>query len=80
VGLYDAFLHRRAREARELQQRLLPLAQKVSIPHGVAGIKAAMDLCGFHGGPPRPPLLPVSAQVKKQIAAALREARAGLDL
>jgi 4-hydroxy-2-oxoglutarate aldolase len=80
VGLYDAFLHRRAREARELQQRLLPLAQKVNIPHGVAGIKAAMDLSGYHGGPPRPPLLPVSIQVKKQIAAALRDARAGLDL
>jgi 4-hydroxy-2-oxoglutarate aldolase len=80
VGLYDAFLHRRGREARELQQRLLPLAQKVNIPHGVAGIKAAMDLSGYHGGPPRPPLLPVSIQVKKQIAAALRDARAGLDL
>lgn len=80
VGLYDAFLHRRTREARELQQRLLPLAQKISIPYGVAGIKAALDLCGYHGGPPRPPLLPVSVQAKKEIAAALREARAGLDI
>jgi len=80
VGLYDAFLHRRAREARELQQRLLPLAQKISIPYGVAGIKAALDLCGYHGGPPRPPLLPVSVQVRREIAAALREACAGLDI
>ncbi|MGD1155431.1 MAG: dihydrodipicolinate synthase family protein [Terriglobia bacterium] len=80
VGLYDAFLHRRAREARELQQRLLPLAQKISIPYGVAGIKAALDLCGYHGGPPRPPLLPVSVQAKREIAAALHEACAGLDI
>jgi 4-hydroxy-2-oxoglutarate aldolase len=80
VGLYDAFLHRRGREARELQRRLLPLAQKISIPHGVAGIKAAMDLSGYHGGLPRLPLLPLSVQAKKQIAAALHEARAGLDL
>jgi 4-hydroxy-2-oxoglutarate aldolase len=80
VGLYDAFRHRRAREARELQQRLLPLAQKVNIPHGVAGIKAALDLCGYHGGTPRLPLLPVSAPAKREIAAALREACAGLDI
>jgi 4-hydroxy-2-oxoglutarate aldolase len=80
VGLYDAFLHRRAREARELQQRLLPLAQKISIPYGVAGIKAALDLCGYHGGTPRLPLLPVSVQVRREIAAALREACAGLDI
>jgi 4-hydroxy-2-oxoglutarate aldolase len=79
VGLYDAFLHRRAREARELQRRLLPLAQKISIPYGVAGIKAALDLCGYHGGTPRLPLLPVSVQAKREIAAALREAQAGLD-
>jgi 4-hydroxy-2-oxoglutarate aldolase len=78
VGLYQAFLHRRAKEARDLQQRLLPLAQKIALPYGVAGIKAALDLCGYHGGPPRLPLLPVSVQAKKQIAAALREANAGL--
>ena len=57
VGLYEAFLHERATEARDLQQRLLPLDQKIAVPHGVAGIKAALDLCGYHGGNPRPPLL-----------------------
>jgi len=80
VGLYEAFLHNRAKEARDLQQRLLPLAQKISTPHGVPGIKAALDLSGGHGGIPRLPLLPVSAKVKKEIAAALREANAGLTV
>lgn len=78
VGLYEAFLHRRGKEARGLQERLLPLAQKIAIPYGVAGIKAALDLCGCHGGPPRLPLLPISARAKKEIAAALHEAHAGL--
>jgi 4-hydroxy-2-oxoglutarate aldolase len=78
VGLYQAFLHRQAEEARILQQRLAPLGQKINLPYGVAGIKAALDLCGSHGGIPRLPLLPVSAPGKKQIAAALREANAGL--
>jgi 4-hydroxy-2-oxoglutarate aldolase len=78
VGLYQSFLHRHPEEARSLQGRLLPLGQKIAIPYGVAGIKAALDLCGYHGGIPRLPLLPTSVQVKKQIAAALREANAGL--
>jgi 4-hydroxy-2-oxoglutarate aldolase len=78
VGLYEAFLHRRAKEARDLQQRLLPLAQKIAFPYGVAGIKAALDLCGGHGGIPRLPLLPPSRQAKANIADALYEANAGL--
>jgi len=78
VGLYQEFFHRRAKEARELQQRLLLLGQKINLPYGVAGVKAALDLCGYHGGTPRLPLLPTSVQAKKQIAAALREANAGL--
>jgi 4-hydroxy-2-oxoglutarate aldolase len=78
VGLYQAFLRRNATEARILQQRLQPLGQKINLPYGVAGIKAALDLCGGHGGATRLPLLPVSAQAKKQIAAALRESTAGL--
>jgi 4-hydroxy-2-oxoglutarate aldolase len=79
VALYEAVLHQRAKDSAELQQRFQPLAQRIAIPYGVAGIKAALDLCGFHGGIPRLPLLPVSAKVRKQIAAALREANAGLD-
>ena len=78
VGLYQAFLHHHATEARELQQRLMPLGQKIALAYGVPGIKAALDLCGYYGGTPRLPLLPTSAQAKKQIAAALREANASL--
>jgi 4-hydroxy-2-oxoglutarate aldolase len=78
VGLYQAFLRRNATEAHILQQRLQPLGQKINLPYGVAGIKAALELCGGHGGATRLPLLPVSSQAKKQIAAALRESTAGL--
>ncbi|MDR3674179.1 MAG: dihydrodipicolinate synthase family protein [Acidobacteriota bacterium] len=78
VGVYEAYLHENAGQARDLQQRLLPLGQKISVPFGVAGVKVALDLCGYHGGIPRLPLLPVSAKAKKQIAAALHQANAGL--
>ena len=80
VGLHRAFLKRDAAQARELQERLELLGQKIQGPHGVAGIKAAVDLSGAQGGIPRPPLLPVTNQSKKQIAIALQEANAGLAL
>ena len=46
-------------EARALQQRLTPLARSVGTTWGVPGLKAAMDLVGFTGGQPRPPLRPL---------------------
>lgn len=50
-------------EARELQQRITPLARLVGTGHGVPGLKAALDLTGFVGGAPRPPLLPAPDSV-----------------
>jgi len=50
-------------EARALQRRLLPLARSVGGTYGVAGLKAALDLIGYRGGPTRPPLLPASPQI-----------------
>jgi len=78
VGVYEAFLEDRDKEARDLQKRLLPLAQKIPVAHGVAGVKAALDLSGYYGGNPRPPLQPVSPRARKEIAAVLRQAQAGL--
>jgi 4-hydroxy-2-oxoglutarate aldolase len=79
VGLYQAFLRKQMKQAHDFQQRLIPLAQKISLPYGVSGIKAAMDLCGYAGGPPRPPLIPLTAASKKSVEAAIHEAHAGLD-
>jgi 4-hydroxy-2-oxoglutarate aldolase len=79
VGIYDAFQKRQLRTARELQQRLTLLAQKIGVPYGVAGIKAALDLCGYVGGSPRAPLVPLDAAERRAVAAGLREARAGLE-
>ena len=60
VQLYGLTLDGRHSEARELQRRLTPLAVMVTSRYGVAGLKAAMDLAGFVGGAPRPPLQPAS--------------------
>jgi 4-hydroxy-2-oxoglutarate aldolase len=44
------------------QGALTPLAAKIVGELGVAGVKAAMDRVGLHGGPVRSPLLPLDAQ------------------
>lgn len=50
-------------EARALQRRITPLARLIGGRHGVPGLKAAMDLAGYVGGSPRPPLAPVPPAV-----------------
>jgi 4-hydroxy-2-oxoglutarate aldolase len=79
LGVYETFRSGQLKSAAQLQQRLMPLAQKIAVPHGIAGIKAALDLSGYYGGDPRPPLLPLDSRARITIAAALKEARAGLD-
>lgn len=67
-------------EARALQQRVMPLARAVGGTYGVAGLKAALDLIGYNGGVPRPPLRPAPPHVVDAIAAqlaALDELRTG---
>jgi 4-hydroxy-2-oxoglutarate aldolase len=79
VALYEAFRRGQMRMARDLEKRLGPLVEKINVPYGVAGIKAALDLCGYAGGAPRSPLLPLAAQARRAVVAAVREARAGLE-
>jgi 4-hydroxy-2-oxoglutarate aldolase len=61
-------------EAKRLQLRLLPLARTVTSRFGIGGLKAAMTIRGYYGGPPRPPLLPPTAEeveaVRLEVAAA----------
>jgi 4-hydroxy-2-oxoglutarate aldolase len=79
VGLHQAFLQGKRKLALEFQERLLPLAQKIALPFGVPGIKAALDLSGYAGGFPRAPLAPLGPAARELVAAALREARSGLQ-
>jgi 4-hydroxy-2-oxoglutarate aldolase len=58
-------------EGRRLQRDLTPIARSVGTKFGVAGLKAALDLLGYEGGAPRPPLQPAGAQALVQIRAEL---------
>jgi 4-hydroxy-2-oxoglutarate aldolase len=54
-------------EAKELQLNMIPVNQAVTATYGVPGLKAAMDMLGYFGGDPRPPLLPSSDKDKAEI-------------
>jgi len=74
-------VHRLVRDGRdaaalELQQRLAPASGLAVATLGVPGIKAALDLRGFYGGPPRPPLLPLPAEDTARLRDAIRAAGA----
>ena len=43
-------------EAAELQRRMIPVNAAVTARFGIAGLKTALDILGYHGGPVRSPL------------------------
>ena len=69
--LYALFKEGKMQEAETLNTSLIGLNKEVSGSFGVAGVKAAMDLCGFCGGAPRKPLLPLTAEQLAALKASL---------
>jgi len=56
VRMQTLVREQRLAEARVLQHWVTPLARSVGSTYGVAGLKAALDLAGYRGGLPRPPM------------------------
>ena len=67
----------RGSRAGALQERVGPLHKRVLGGHGVPGVKAALDMLGLRGGPPRPPLLPITEKANREVADALSAAGLG---
>jgi len=76
LNLYSLFREGKLDEAREQQLKLLPAMQAVTTRFGIGGLKAAMDMVGYAGGWPRPPLLPPSDEERLEIRRVFE--RAGL--
>jgi 4-hydroxy-2-oxoglutarate aldolase len=53
--------------AKNIQQGLRATSDILVSKHGIPGLKYALDCLGYVGGAPRPPLLPVGIEAKKQI-------------
>ena len=59
--------------AGRLQERITPLDKEIVGRLGPAGVKAAMDAVGLYGGPPRPPLAPLSPADRERVGALVRD-------
>ncbi len=74
VAIYNLVREGRLAEAQALHFRLMPVGWAVTSGYGVPGLKAALDWRGFHGGMPRPPLLPADDKTRQAVGAILEEA------
>jgi 4-hydroxy-2-oxoglutarate aldolase len=75
IALWEAFRTREEEAALDWQNRLEIAAALIEREYGVAGWKAAMDINGYYGGPPRLPGAPVSPEARKRIAQAFLDLR-----
>jgi len=67
IQIQNLFNKGKMDEARVLQNRLTPLAKGVTTKYGIGGLKMAMDLTGYFGGDPRPPLKRPGKDIEEEI-------------
>jgi 4-hydroxy-2-oxoglutarate aldolase len=67
ISIWEAHRSREFAAAMDWQNRLLRAAQLVTVKYGVPGLKFAMDLNGYYGGPPRLPLTAITPEAKLEI-------------
>jgi len=73
ITIWEAYRTRDNAAAKEWQDRIGHPAFLVTAKYGVPGLKHAMDLNGYYGGPPRLPLIPLAPDAKREIEDAFRD-------
>jgi 4-hydroxy-2-oxoglutarate aldolase len=73
IAIWEACRTREFEAAADWQRRISRAAVLVTTRYGIPGLKHAMDLNGYYGGPPRLPLTPVSPEAKNEIEEAFRD-------
>jgi len=71
VTIWEAFRTREYEAADDWQKRIFEAARLTAPVHGIPGLKHAMDLNGYYGGPPRLPLVPCGPEARAEIERAL---------
>jgi 4-hydroxy-2-oxoglutarate aldolase len=67
VTIWEAFRTREYEAGKDWQARLFPASKLIATKHGIPGLKHAMDLNGYYGGPPRLPFVPPSPAARLEI-------------
>jgi 4-hydroxy-2-oxoglutarate aldolase len=79
VAIYEAFEAGEHQHAREMQARLTIATRGVLGRYGIGGLKAALDMLGYAGGPVRAPLMCASEDARREIAKTLEEVGLPVD-
>lgn len=72
IAIWEAHRSRETEAAQDWQNRIARAAVLVTTRHGIPGLKYAMDLNGYYGGPPRLPLTWPAPAAKKEIEEAFQ--------
>src|SRR5690606_37940388 len=64
-----------SRRAGEVQERLAAGHKAIVGQYSAPGVKAALELLGYDGGPPRPPLVGLGEKQRRELARVMQEAR-----
>ena len=75
ISIWEANRTREAGAAMDWQRRIEKPSRISSVKHGIPGLKHAMDLMGYYGGPPRLPFVAPSPQAKLEIEEAFADLR-----
>ena len=73
IALWEAYRTREEAAGLDWQARITPPAELLNTRYGVSGLKHAMDVNGYYGGPPRLPLTAPSPAAKREIQEALAD-------
>jgi len=73
IAIWEAFRAREYAAAADWQNRIARAAVLVTTRYGIPGLKHAMDLNGYYGGPPRLPLTPATPEAKREIEDAFHD-------
>jgi 4-hydroxy-2-oxoglutarate aldolase len=73
IAIWEAFRTREEEAGVDWQGRISHPSILVTDMYGVPGLKHAMDLNGYYGGPPRLPFVPVSLDARREIEEAFRD-------
>jgi len=67
ISIWEAHRTRDAEAALDWQNRIAPADELIRSKYGLAGLKTAMDLNGYYGGPPRLPLTVLTPGQRQEI-------------
>jgi len=75
ICIWEAHRTREFDSALDWQNRIGRASHLVTTKHGIPGLKHAMDLAGYYGGPPRLPLTVPTREAKREIEEAFEDLR-----